>query len=204
MKPRPIFAAIFADDWEALPTVFHAHYANRPFTRDVVVVEGTMDVEIAWPMRLLAPLLKLTGALVPIAGRNIPVTVAYRSDPAGDGFTLDRSFRFPAREPYRFRSTMVPVGGNEVIEWMPFMLGWRAAFAWREGRVWLDHRGYAVRFRGRIYRLPIEFLLGRGEASEAAIDETRFRMIMTIRHRFFGSLYSYHGTFQIGEMDLER
>ncbi len=87
---------------------------------------------------------------------------------------------------------------------MPVMLGWRAAFAWREGRVRLDHRGYAVRFLGRIYRLPIEFLIGRGEASEEAIDETRFRMIMTIKHRLFGTLYSYHGTFQITEVDLER
>ncbi len=71
---------------------------------------------------LLAPLLKLSGALVPIAGRNIPVTVTFRSNPADNGFTLDRSFRFPAREPYHFRSTMVPIGGNEVIEWMPVML----------------------------------------------------------------------------------
>ncbi len=50
----------------------------------------------------------------------------------------------------------------------------------------------------------IEFLVGRGEASEEAIDETRFRMIMTIKHRLFGILYSYHGTFQITEVDLER
>ncbi len=204
MTLQPLFQAIFADDWEALPTVFHAHYANRPFTRDAVVVEGTMDVELAWPVRLLAPLLKLSGALVPIAGRNIPVTVTFRSNPADNGFTLDRSFRFPAREPYHFRSTMVSIGGNEVIEWMPVMLGWRAAFAWREGLVRLDHRGYAVRFLGRTYRLPIEFLVGRGEASEEAIDETRFRMIMTIKHRLFGILYSYHGAFQITEVDLER
>ncbi len=133
-----------------------------------------------------------------------PVTVTFRSNPADNGFTLDRSFRFPAREPYHFRSTMVPIGGNEVIEWMPIMLGWRAAFSWREGRVRLDHRGYAVRFLGRTYRLPIEFLIGRGEASEEAIDETRFRMIMTIKHRLFGTSTATTAPFRSQGVDLER
>lgn len=199
----PIFRDIFGKNWDRLPPVMQKHYANRPFSGDRVVVEGTMAVELSWLTRLLAPLLRLSGALVPIAGRDIPVTVTFRSDAASAAFCLDREFRFPGREAYRFRSVMIPMGGDEVIEWMPIGLGWRAAFSWVDEHVRLDHRGYAMRLFGKVLPVPLEFLLGRGEAREQAIDETTFRMSMAIRHRLFGKVYGYSGTFRIKEIRLD-
>ncbi len=198
-----IFRNIFGASWDQLPPVFREHYANRPFSRDVVVVEGVMDVELSGMARLFAPLLRISGALVPIEGREIPVTVTFRSEPDSAAFIFDREFRFPGREPYHFRSAMVPLGGNEVIEWMAIGFGWRAAFSYAEGQVRLDHRGYALRCFGRVIPMPVEWLFGRGEAWERAIDDTRFAMEMTIRHRLFGMLYGYRGTFRIGEMRLD-
>jgi hypothetical protein len=200
---QPIFSSIFGKAWEKLPAVFLKHYANRPFSDDVVVVEGTMAVEMSWLASLFAPLLRLSGALVPIAGRDIPVTVTFRSEADSQAFCFDREFRFPGREPYHFRSTMVPMGGDEVIEWMPIGLGWRAAFSWADEQVHLTHRGYAVRLFGRVFPLPLDFLLGRGEAYEEAIDDSTFRMAMTIRHAWFGKVYGYSGTFRIREMRLD-
>lgn len=198
-----IFRPIFGASWDQLPPVFREHYANRPFSRDVVVVEGVMDVELSGMARLFAPLLRISGALVPIEGRDIPVTVTFRSEPDSAAFIFDREFRFPGREPYHFRSAMVPIGGNEVIEWMAIGFGWRAAFSYAEGQVRLDHRGYALRCFGKVIPMPVEWLFGRGEAWERAIDDTRFAMDMTIRHRLLGMLYGYRGTFRIGEMRLD-
>lgn len=200
---QPIFSSIFGKAWEKLPAVFLKHYANRPFSDDVVVVEGTMAVEMSWLASLFAPLLRLSGALVPIAGRDIPVTVTFRSEADSQAFCFDREFRFPGRKPYHFRSVMIPAGGNEVTEWMPIGLGWRAAFSFAEGRVRLDHRGYALRFFGKAIPMPLEWLLGRGDAWECAIDEATFSMAMTIRHRLFGKIYGYSGTFRIGEIRLD-
>ena len=202
-EQAPIFRNIFGADWDRLSPVFRQHYANRPFSRDEVVVEGMMDVELSWLARLLSPLLRLSGALVPIAGRNIPVTVTFRSEPGKGAFILDREFRFPGRKPYHFRSAMLPAGGSEVIEWMPIGLGWRAAFSSADGQVRLDHRGYALRCFGRAIPIPLEWLFGRGEAWERAIDDTRFAMAMTIRHPLFGMLYGYSGTFRIRETRLD-
>lgn len=204
MSAHPsIFRQIFGEAWERLPAVFLLHYANRPFCRDVVVVEGVMAVETSLIVRLLAPVLRLSGALVPLAGRDIPVTVAFRSEPASQVFRLDREFRFPGRRPYHFRSRMMPAGGNEVIEWMPVGLGWRAAFSFADGRVRLHHRGYALRLFGLAVPLPLHLLLGRGEAEEEALDERSFRMAMTIRHPLFGKVYGYSGTFAVKEVRLD-
>ena len=184
-----IFRHIFGAGWDQLPPVFRKHYANRPFSCDVVVVEGVMDVELSGMARLFAPLLRISGALVPIEGRDIPVTVTFRSEPDSAAFIFDREFRFPGREPYHFRSAMVPIGGNEVIEWMAIGLGWRAAFSFEQGRVQLEHRGYALRCFGRVIPMPLDWLFGRGHAWERAIENTRFAMAMTIRLRIFGMLY---------------
>jgi hypothetical protein len=200
---HPIFQNIFGAGWDQLSPVFRQHYANRPFSRDVVVVEGVMDVDLSGMARLFAPLLCITGALVPFAGHDIPVTVTFRSEPESSTFHFDREFRFPGCKPYHFRSAMVPVGGHEVIEWMAIGFGWRAAFSYAEGQVRLDHRGYALRCFGKVIPMPVEWLFGRGEAWERAIDDTRFAMEMTIRHRFFGRLYGYSGTFRIVETRLD-
>lgn len=141
-EQTPIFRGIFGADWDRLLPVFRQHYANRPFSHDVVVVEGVMDVELSWLARLFAPLMRFSGALVPVAGRDIPVMVTFRSDPDSPSFAFDREFRFPGRKPYHFRSVMLPAGGNEVIEWMAIGFGWRAAFSYGEGQVRLEHRGY--------------------------------------------------------------
>lgn len=62
---NPTFAAIFAEQWEDLPPALKAHYANRPFTRDHVIVEGTLDIEMHPLLRRFSWLIKATGMLTP-------------------------------------------------------------------------------------------------------------------------------------------
>ena len=199
----PIFQSIFGAAWHRLPVVFQKRYANRPFCQDAIVVEGRMAVELSWLTSLLAPLLRLSGALVPIAGLDIPATVTFCSKNDSEALCFDREFRFPGRKAYRFYSEMIPIGSNEVIEWMPAGLGWRAAFYFVDDQVRLEHRGYALRLFGKAMRIPLEFLLGHGEAWEEALDDSAFRMAMTIRHRLFGKIYGYSGTFRIKEVRLD-
>lgn len=40
---EPIFKSIFGESWDFLSPVMKKHYANRPYTDDVTVVEGTLD-----------------------------------------------------------------------------------------------------------------------------------------------------------------
>jgi len=199
----PIFAAVFAGQWEALPPALKAHYANRPFTRDRVTVEGTLDVEMHPLLRRLSWLIKATGMLTPYEGKAVPVTVHFHSEPDSDAFVFKRIFRFAGHESVVFRSRMVSKRPHSVTEYMATGIGWRALYDFHDGRVRLRHDGYALKLFGLDIPLPVTWLAGRGDAWEEATGEDSFRMYMDLRHPLLGKLYSYGGTFRVTEMRLD-
>lgn len=194
---KPIFQNIFGDSWASLPPVMKKHYANRPYSNDVVTVEGMMKVESSLFARLLTPLFIMAGSLVPYEGENIPVTVHFKSSPENNRYQFDRTFNFPAKKPYHFRSAMKPIGGNQVVEFMRFGIGWRAAYTWDGNDVILAHKGYVLNLFGLLLPLPLELLMGKGNASETPINDDEFSMQMEIRHALFGKIYEYGGTFKV-------
>ncbi len=196
-----IFKQIFGKLWDKLPTVMKKHYANRAYTTDEVVATGTMKVEISLYAKLLSPLMKLFGALVPITGDHIPTTVTYRSNKDNSNFELDRVLNFPNGLSYQFQSYLEPQRENEVVETMRSGIGWHAAYEYDGKRVFIIHKGYKVHLFGRRISLPLVFLLGRGFAFEEAIDEDTFSMYMEIVHPLFGRVYSYSGQFKITKVE---
>lgn len=180
----------------------HKHYANRPYSADVVTVEGLMKIEVYFFAKLLRPLFMIAGALVPYAGDNVPVTVHFRSEKNSDAYCFDRIFYFPDKKPYHFRSKMHPVGGNEVVELMPINLGWHTSYSYDGQKIIMEHRGYKIKILGKLFRLPLEFLMGKTNAWEQAKDTDNFYMYMDMRHIIFGKIYSYSGEFKIKEVLL--
>lgn len=202
MTDEPIFQSIFGKQWQNLPLVIQKHYANRPYTSDLVRVEGVMKVEVSFFAKLISPVMRLAGALVPYEGENIPVTVNFRSAPNSNSYELDRIFYFPDRKPYYFRSRMVPLRGNEIIEFMPIGIGWHASYRYAGNKVFIEHCGYKIKLFSKLVRLPLEIIMGKGYAEEEAIDDRSFRMYMDIRHSLFGKFYAYMGEFTVKEMKL--
>ena len=199
----PIFAEVFADQWNSLPPVMRAHYANRPHSHDRVTVEGRLDVHIHPLMKPFAPLMAWLGLLAPYAGDQVPCTVQFLSEPDGNAFIFDRWFQFPGEKSYQFRSELVAKGAHDVIEYMRCGIGWRCNYSFEADRVVLSHKGYVWRLFGRDIPLPgAELIVGRGEAFETPMDDNRFAMTMAVRHPLFGPLYSYAGTFTVTEMAL--
>lgn len=194
---QPILQTVFQDKWQTLPTVLQRRYANRPFSHDVVTIDGFLTIEMSRLSTLMAPILRLTGTLVPYGGKNIPVTVQFRSERNSNACHFERTFRFSGRAPYPFNSTLRHVGGADLIETMPTGIGWQASYRVDAGMIRLAHRAYRISLFGRTLRLPIEWLFGRTAAEEEAVDDNHFRMAMQIVHPLFGRVYSYHGTFEI-------
>ena len=188
---EPFFEKIFGDDWATMPKVFHAHYANRTHRDDVVRVTGPMDIRQSWLMRLAAPLFRMTKTLVPVDRKGIDTEVIFRTHADNDGFWYHRHFRLGAGGTYEFVSRLEHMGGNQVT------------FAFDGSRVRLDHIGYRFKLGRLIMRLPVTWLFGVPSAWEEAIDDTHFRMEMTIQHWLFGFLYSYSGAFEIREVNLD-
>lgn len=196
-KNNPIFKNIFGASWNDLPVVMKRHYANRPFSSDMGVVEGVMDVESSKLGRLMAPFFKMTGTLVPYEGKGVAATVEFSSSPTSDGFQFKRIFHFPNEKPYIFKSVMMPMGGNEMAEVMRFGLCWRSAFIWTGTKVILEHRGYGAYLFGKYIPLPMGLLMGKGYADETPIDDDSFAMSMKIVHPIWGMVFGYSGTFKM-------
>lgn len=193
----PIFHTIFGESWEALPPVLKKHYANRPRSLDKVTFAGFLNIHISLIARLLSPLLHLTKTLVPYAAKNVPVTVHFQSELNTSNYAFNRTFHIPTKKPYNFCSYIVPQQGNQIIEYMPIGIGWRANYLYDGKKVRLEHCGYVLKLFGKIISLPITWLVGKGYAEEEAIDEFCFRMAMEIKHPLFGTIYGYNGAFKI-------
>lgn len=198
-KDRPIFEDIFGESWDDLPPVMKGHYANRPYSSDVVTVDGYLDITCKQPMRFMAPLFWLLKSVPPVNARQVPVTVSFRSDPDSKSFEFDRTFYLPGRKPYAFRSKMFQMQGHEVIEVMRYGMSWRMIYLWDGSKVLLKHKGYALKLFGHFIPLPITALLGRGDAEEIPLDERSFAMKVVISHPLFGHIYSYGGHFTLKE-----
>lgn len=196
-QSQPIFKSIFGKSWDSLPPVMHKHYANRPYCDDTITAEGKMDIEFGWIIRVFSPFLRLFGSLVPRQGKDIPVTVRFRSQPNSNIFCLDRIFKFPNKKPYRFYSELTPISEDIVIEFMKYGLGWKHRYYYDGKKVILEHRGYVLKLFGNIIPVPLDLCFGRGYAEEIALNENSFRMRMNIKHALFGKMYEYRGVFDI-------
>lgn len=197
LKSVPIFEGIFGKDWDNLPPVIKKHYANRPYSNDSVTVEGKLDVRCRSYMRLLRPIYRLMGSVPAVTEKHVPVIVNFDSSLESRAFHFNRSFRFSSTKPYRFRSKMLQVNGSEVIEVMRFGVCWRMIYGWDGEKVTLRHRGYALNIFGHYVPLPITSLIGRGDASEVAVDDDHFDMNVEITHPLLGVVYSYAGRFKV-------
>lgn len=202
-KNEPIFKSIYDEQWNDLPPVLLKHYANRPYSNDVVTVEGILQVKLSLFARLLSPVFRITGALVPYSGENIPVTVHFRSEPDSTTYIFDRTFHFPGRSPYRFRSRIIPIGGDEAIELMPIGIGWHARHYFNGEKTIMEHRGFKIKLFGKFIPIPLEFILGKGYAEEKATGDNSFHMYMDLRHPLFGKIFSYTGEFSLKGTSIE-
>ena len=197
IKSEPTFKSIFGPSWDDLPPVMKKHYANRPYTDDLTIVEGTLDVMCRGPMRALSPLMKLMGQVPTHNEKNVPVTVKFQSERDTKAFAFNRIFNFRYAQPYTFYSRMMQIQENEVIEIMRFGLGWKMLYSWDGHKVVLRHRGYALRILGHFIPVPLTLMLGEGYAEEIPVDDNTFDMLTHITHPLWGKIYEYKGRFEI-------
>jgi len=197
---QPLFARIFGDDWQNLPPVMHKHYANRAYHDDETVAEGVMIVKSSPLGRLLSPLFRLSGTLVPYEGEGIEATVRFLTRAADDSFTLERRFRFPGKKPHVFCSTMQPQGGAEIVEFTRLGFGWHMRYGWDGHKVTLTHRRYVIRLFGKLVGVPLEWIIGATYAEETPVDDRMFSMKMEMHHKLFGHVFSYSGVFTVAKV----
>lgn len=197
LKEEPIFKSIFGDDWDDLPEVMKRHYANHPYSNQVTIVEGKLEVLCKSPLIWLSPLMKFLEQIPTLNQSNVPVVVRFESDLNSKAFHLNRRFNFAGRKPYVFHSRMLQVSKNEVVEIMKFGLAWKMRYSWDGEKVILAHKGYALSLLGHLIPLPLTLFMGKGYAEEYPIDDKTFEMVMHITHPWWGKIYEYKGRFEV-------
>lgn len=197
LATQPIFQSVFGDDWDKLPNVMKKHYANHPYSNERNTINGKLDLICRYPFKLFSPVLWLVKGIPPSDEQNVSVQVTFESEPSSKHFIFNRVFHFKQKKPYHFRSRMIPVSGSEIIDVMPLRLGWRLNMIWQDNSVKLNHKGYVLHLFGHFIPIPIEFLFGRCNAQEVAIDDETFNMDMHITHPWWGRVYGYTGKFKL-------
>lgn len=193
----PLFEKVFGQDWEKLSPFMKKRFGNRPYTHDTVIAKGTMTIQRSRWMRVISPLLKMSGALIQQEGRDIPVIVKFKSQPYSAKYEFDRTFQF--FNPIHFKSFMLHIKDNIMVEFMRFNIGWRTKFSVDGDRVVMSHHGYVFRFFNLLIPVPIGLLLGKCNAIEHQLSENTFNMEATLTHFLFGKIYEYKGIFNISE-----
>jgi predicted DCC family thiol-disulfide oxidoreductase YuxK len=191
----PLFAQVLGAGWQQLPAIMQRRFSNRPYTNDVVAAEGLMTITGSRWMSCIKPFLMLSGALVQQEGDNIPVSVIYKSEPNSAKYCFDRKFNFTP--PLLFKSYMVNVKNNIMIEFMKFNIGWRTKCSVIGDSVMMSHDGYVFRFFNLFIPVPIVLLIGKCSVVERPISEDSFSMEMHLNHFIFGKIYEYRGIFKI-------
>lgn len=194
---NPTFFPIFGKHWNELPPVIKKHYANKPYSQDVTVVDGKMEVSYRSAMAVLKPFYRLLGT-VPVENQSdVRVSVRFESSLFDKSFRFNRSFYFAGKRPYSFLSSMTQTEGDRVVEVMKFGICWKMQYGWDGEKVTLSHKGYALKLGKWFLPLPITWLLGRGDAYEKPVDDDHFDMRVDMTHWLFGNIYSYQGRFKV-------
>lgn len=201
---HPVFREVLGEDWHELGGIVRRHYFLRPFSDDRICVKGTMrEVHHSAFARLLLPLARIAGALVPYRGTDVPIEVHYTARPDDATIHWDRVFHFPGRRPFHFRSHMEQTAANRVIEFVRFGIGMRLRVTAEDGALVFRDEGYIWRLFGVDVPLPMGLLMGRAYVEERPVDEESFSMRMSLKHPLFGELFRYDGTFVIAPDAVE-
>jgi predicted DCC family thiol-disulfide oxidoreductase YuxK len=189
----PLFAAAFGENWDTMPTLFKIRYGNYAFKSQTITVKGQVTIRFSTFFSYLTPLLRITGALVPYRGHQVPVTVDFKSTNESNDVRMNRTFYYPNKKPYLFNSRFLVTPKGTVIEFMRFGLGVKMHYRYRDNNVVIRHRGYIWRILGLDIPMPLKYLLGEAHACETIVSEKIFSILFRIKHPFLGDIFEYEG-----------
>lgn len=196
-KPKqPIFATAFGAQWQDMPKMLKYRYGNYALQNQSICIKGVMNIYVSRFFNFLSPLLRLTGTLVPYAGRDIPVTVELTSRHNSQMVYMQRNFYYPNNKQYQFKSRLLVTKKGHVIELMRFGFGVCMQYDFSADKVHIKHRSYIWRILGCNIPMPLALLFGKVHGHEISINSHRFSMLVAVQHLFLGKMFSYDGVFE--------
>ncbi|MDO9518694.1 MAG: DUF4166 domain-containing protein [Pseudohongiella sp.] len=200
---EPIIKKALGEGWYQLPEILQRNFDLQPGRDGVIRLRGTMyEIWHSRMARVFIYLARLTGALVPYEGRDIPIEIEMRTR-ADDPKYMHwrRVHQFPEHPDVVFETRMEYVSDNRIVEKVHLGMGLCMKVS-AEGDV-LKFRSpcYMWSIFGRRVHIPCWLLLGSGEITERAVGPDSFEMFFEIHHPWFGPTYRYNGIFRIEQAE---
>jgi len=188
-----MFKQVLADQWESLNPVLQQHYGITD--GESITMRGELSVRHGKFIKFLMPLIRLTGALIPVEGDRFEVIVENKR--VGDVMYWHRSFK-KDNKVYEFKSKMQKFENN-IVEFVGLGIGVKMGLKVDDGRLIYEDKGYVIKLRKRLYSVPIHLLVGKSEIEEFVDinDEHDFKMRFVMTHPLFGFAFSYMGYMNI-------
>jgi len=188
-----MFKTILSDQWQHLSPALQQHYGIRD--GEEIRMQGKLAVKHGRFIKVLMPLIRLTGALVPIEGDNFDVTVENKR--IGDTFYWHRQFKKDDKI-YEFNSKMQQFG-NDIVEFVGLGIGIRMGLKIKDGGLAYEDKGYIFKLGRRLIPIPLHFLIGKSEIEEFTNNDNSndFEMRFIVNHPWFGFRFSYMGYFNL-------
>ena len=188
-----MFKTILEDQWDLLSPAVQQHYGIQD--NEKIEMQGQLAVKHGFFIKLLMPLIRLTGALVPVEGEQFNVIVENKR--IGDTFYWHRRFH-KNNNTYEFKSKMQQ-HGNDVVEFVGLNIGIRMGLSIENGGLAYKDKGYVFKLGKKLIPIPLRLLVGKSFIEEYTTPETThdLEMRFIVKHPLFGFGFSYMGYFNI-------
>ncbi len=184
-----MFRSILSEQWKSLSPVLQKHYGIN--NGEEIKMQGELAVRHGKFIKLLMPLIRLTGALVPVEGEKFIVTVVNKR--IGNTFYWHRTFK-KDNKIYEFNSKMQQFE-NDIIEFVGFGIGIRMGLKVSDGGLVYEDKGYVLKIGRKLIPIPLHVLIGKSVIEEYVSDNNSndFNMRFVVNHPRFGFAFSYSG-----------
>ncbi len=186
-----MFKKILAEQWDLLSPAVQQHYGIQD--GEEITMQGELAVKHGRFIKLLMPLIRLTGALVPVEGEKFNVTVENKR--IGDTFYWHRRFK-KNNKVYEFKSKMQQFDNN-IVEFVGLGIGIRMGLKVVDGGLVYKDKGYVFKLGSILIPIPLRLLIGKSFIEEFTTKDTPhdLEMRFVVNHPWFGFGFSYMGYF---------
>ena len=186
-----MFKTILAEQWGLLSPALQQHYGIQD--GEEITMQGELEVKHGRFIKLLMPLIRLTGALVPVEGEKFIVSVENKR--IGDTFYWHRCFR-KDNKMYEFKSKMQQFD-NDIVEFVGLGIGIRMELKVVDGGLVYEDKGYVFKLGSMLIPIPLHLLIGTSFIEEFTTKDSPhdLEMRFVVNHPWFGFGFSYMGYF---------
>ena len=186
-----MFKTLLADQWELLSPMVQQHYGIQD--GEEITMQGELAVKHGQFIKLLMPLIRLTGALVPVEGEKFDVTVENKR--IGNTFYWHRRFK-KDNKIYEFKSKMQKFDNN-IVEFVGLGIGIRMGLKVVDGGLVYEDKGYVFKLGSILIPIPLRLLIGKSFIEEFTTEDSPhdLEMRFIVNHPWFGVDFSYMGCF---------